>query len=597
MNITVTNKLAEAVGPKKLVKFGFSNEWSKYSVSESRPLAGFAPKLLDEFEELFADVKDVDGIVNLRRDIKTWRTVLEMGPGQARARSLEQFADLLTRYLDFPGHRVYARKYEDGSGPLVAYYVDEIKYYEKNRDHPAWVSMKMLYEEFGNTCETNESFSAEDVRGTVAECLGASGYIPETPELREEYLAVHEKFSVLSGAVGKQMLATGTATDDCDGNPDGKESWYWRRTHRINLDRSRAVLDIYYEDPKEEEGYGRRKRERHPDPYFWPRQERKNKSAAKARKYDDDDKFDNDDGGDVDSVAEVPVHPMLCVFDMARHLRLRVHVSCLSTYVYDETLADKLVLRDDLKALVRVLVEHRDGGWQDIVRGKSGGAVVLLAGPPGVGKTLTAEVYAESMKRPLYTVQCSQLGLTPQDLEDELLKVFARAARWKAILLLDEADVYVRERGSDLTQNAIVGVFLRVMEYQTSVLFLTTNRPQDVDDAIASRCVARVVYPPPTKEELARIWRVLADAGGANLPDEAIPELLKDGDSGRDVKNLLKLASLVHPGEPVSAAVVEFLRRFRPAVGPVDGIDHAAPIPVELRAKPVKVFKPRKRTR
>ena len=47
------------------------------------------------------------------------------------------------------------------------------------------------------------------------------------------------------------------------------------------------------------------------------------------------------------------------------------------------------------------------------------------------------------MQRPLYSVQCSQLGLEPADLERELLKIFTRAARWNAILLLDEADVYI----------------------------------------------------------------------------------------------------------------------------------------------------------
>jgi DNA polymerase III delta prime subunit len=85
-----------------------------------------------------------------------------------------------------------------------------------------------------------------------------------------------------------------------------------------------------------------------------------------------------------------------------RHLRLKVHVDQLADYVYDVHLADKLVLPDERKALVRLLIDLRAGGFQDIVKGKGGGAVVLLAGPPGTGKTLTAEVFAETEGGPVF---------------------------------------------------------------------------------------------------------------------------------------------------------------------------------------------------
>src|SRR5262249_32595127 len=115
----------------------------------------------------------------------------------------------------------------------------------------------------------------------------------------------------------------------------------------------------------------------------------------------------------------------------------------------DTDLATKLVLPEETTQLVDMLVSNR-GFFRDIVAGKSGGSIILCAGPAGVGKTLTAEVYSESKERALYSVQCSQLGLTPGELEGELHKIFARAQRWHAILLLDEADVYVMKRGTDL---------------------------------------------------------------------------------------------------------------------------------------------------
>jgi SpoVK/Ycf46/Vps4 family AAA+-type ATPase len=261
---------------------------------------------------------------------------------------------------------------------------------------------------------------------------------------------------------------------------------------------------------------------------------------------------------------DVPLHPYVMTFDLKKHRRQSVHVNGLEVYEYDEQMSDKLVLPEEQKRLITMLVEHKDAGFRDIVAGKTGGAVVLLAGPPGVGKTLTAEVYAETERKALYSVQCSQLGTDPNTLEQSLMSVFSRAKRWDAVLLLDEADVYVHERGNDIQQNAIVGVFLRVLEYTSTVMFLTTNRPQDVDDAVASRCLARIVYKVPGEDERQRIWAVLAQVAGAELHKDVRKFSQANRMSGRDVKNMLKLAMLVAKGEVVTEKTLEFVKQFQP---------------------------------
>jgi ATPase family associated with various cellular activities (AAA) len=102
----------------------------------------------------------------------------------------------------------------------------------------------------------------------------------------------------------------------------------------------------------------------------------------------------------------------------------------------------------------------------DIIEGKGQGLVILLHGPPGVGKTLTAETIALTTGRPLLTVSVSEIGLTAHDAEKALIPVFADAARWGAVLLMDEADVFVEERTKgDLKRNALVSVLLRCLEY------------------------------------------------------------------------------------------------------------------------------------
>ena len=66
--------------------------------------------------------------------------------------------------------------------------------------------------------------------------------------------------------------------------------------------------------------------------------------------------------------------------------------------------------------------------------------------------------------------------------------IFQRADKWKAILLLDEADVLLEQRsGQNVHRNALVCVFLRELEYFQGIMFLTTNRVQQIDEAIASR--------------------------------------------------------------------------------------------------------------
>ena len=70
-------------------------------------------------------------------------------------------------------------------------------------------------------------------------------------------------------------------------------------------------------------------------------------------------------------------------------------------------------------------------------------------------------------------------------LEPRLSTIFQIAQQWHAVLLLDEADVFLEKRSSqNLTRNSLVSVFLRKLEYCIEILFLTTNRVTEFDDAI-----------------------------------------------------------------------------------------------------------------
>jgi hypothetical protein len=94
---------------------------------------------------------------------------------------------------------------------------------------------------------------------------------------------------------------------------------------------------------------------------------------------------------------------------------------------------------------------------QDLVRGKGSGLFILLHGVPGVGKTATAEAVAQANKKPLFTITCGDLGLTPEAVDSKLNEVFRLAHLWDCVLLLDEADVFLARRDThNLKRNALV---------------------------------------------------------------------------------------------------------------------------------------------
>lgn len=567
MKVILRRAVAQVIGYKAFAPYGVSEEsWKSWRNEYDIDLGRLSTAQLDDLEDLLTRRKNVRGTGPLLRDLQAWKAVLKDGAATLKARSVRQFEPLLAQYLKpVPGHRLYLRHDE---GAMLCYYVTHVQYHPpvERSDYrtPAYVSMHLVFEEIGGKKELTISFSAEDVRGIpVAVALADKGFQPETPELRKEYLQVITRFLRVAGQVGKQYWAQGPSKEMSSRH-------HWGRLPIVPLgaedgSKGRVVIDVFREEGEDQE----RDRGVSLNRNFWKNIKRVG-TYNESKDVDEGDDDEDEDEGDVDlegEEIEIPIHPWVVVFHLAKHLRLRAHVEQLEEYVYDEGLADKLILPHDQKELVKLLIETKGGMFKDIVRGKGGGAVILLTGAPGTGKTLTAEVYAESEKRALYSVQCSQLGTSADALEAALLQVFVRAKRWNAVILLDEADVYVHQRGNSMSQNAIVGVFLRVLEYQGTVMFLTTNRGEDVDDAVASRCIARLTYTAPGPEDARAIWRVLADVSDVSIPDDVIASVVKKnaGMTGRDIKNILKLASLLQTnGTGITEEQVAYVQQFKP---------------------------------
>jgi hypothetical protein len=173
--------------------------------------------------------------------------------------------------------------------------------------------------------------------------------------------------------------------------------------------------------------------------------------------------------------------PVVLGFAFAEKLWLEFTVSGVDEINWNEGAYESLVLESKTKDIVRALVEshkyHAAESIDDVIQGKGKGLVAVLHGPPGTGKTLTAEGISELLKCPLYMVSAGELGTDSRYLEAELQKILDICHAWGAILLLDEADVFLEKRNMhDLHRNALVSIFLRQLEYFQGILFLTTNR-------------------------------------------------------------------------------------------------------------------------
>ncbi|KAF4625275.1 hypothetical protein G7Y89_g12896 [Cudoniella acicularis] len=104
----------------------------------------------------------------------------------------------------------------------------------------------------------------------------------------------------------------------------------------------------------------------------------------------------------------------------------------VSEIVWNDDAFSKLVLPEDTKDILMSFVESQvenKNSFDDVIAGKGKGIIILLSGPPGVGKTLTAESVAESIHIPLYMISASDLGTYSGEVEESLQEILEMIAK------------------------------------------------------------------------------------------------------------------------------------------------------------------------
>ncbi len=429
----------------------------------------------------------------------------------------------------------------EASGRTLAYLITRLDYTPPGEEEAGRILLELKANSKGKIAIETLTIRGKDLADkTIAEIFAGKGYLKETPELIASYDEAAVRYFDWRARSGEQFSGWGTGIYAEDPTASHRSNDWARKSsvvlssgggncrlvndenilsdRALSLDASGDILGKYL------------------------------RKAGKSMRYDS--KAEQAVEAFKDEIpsglfTELPVHGYILMFHLELHHHIWVHVDDMLPYLYQPDLKQKLILPREQTDLIDILTAEMDMLLDDIIAGKSGGTTVLCAGPSGVGKTLTAEVYSEIIKRPLYRVHSGQLGLNVAEMEKTLKETLIRAQRWGAVMLIDEADVYIKKRADNLASNAVVGVFLRVLEYFNGLLFLTTNRVDDIDEAIISRCIAMIRYQSPDHADRCKIWRVMTEQFTLPVEENLIDELavIFPGATGRDIKGLTKLVA------------------------------------------------------
>lgn len=173
-------------------------------------------------------------------------------------------------------------------------------------------------------------------------------------------------------------------------------------------------------------------------------------------------------------------------------------------------LEDTVLSDDTLSAVEKILQEHHH---QERLAsyGLRAADRLLFYGPPGCGKTLTAEVIASELGLPLAVVRVdavvsSYLGETAANLR----KVFDFATANTVVVLFDEFDALAKERADEADHGElrrVVNAVLQMMDafIGRSVLIAATNHEAILDLAVWRRFEEVILFEPPNLEQLRRL--------------------------------------------------------------------------------------------
>lgn len=250
-------------------------------------------------------------------------------------------------------------------------------------------------------------------------------------------------------------------------------------------------------------------------------------------------------------------------YQQTRHKLSELTVKIKPQYGWNDLIlapAQKELLRDACNQYrFRDVVYNLWGFGNKISYGK--GISMMFAGPPGTGKTMSAQVVANELGLEIYKIDLSQIvSKYIGETEKNLHQIFSQARLTSAILFFDEADSLFGKRSEisnahDKYANTETSYLLQKMEEYDGVTILATNFAQNLDDAFNRRINFIVRFPFPDAGHRELIWRRFFPADAPIHKDVDFAYLAKTFDiAGGVIKNIVLSAAFLaaNAGSPIS---------------------------------------------
>jgi MoxR-like ATPase len=195
------------------------------------------------------------------------------------------------------------------------------------------------------------------------------------------------------------------------------------------------------------------------------------------------------------------------------------------------------------------------------------GINALFAGPSGTGKTMAADIIANTLELELYKIDLSTvISKFIGETEKNLAHVFNEAETSNAVLFFDEADALFGKRSEvkdahDRYANIEISYLLQRMEEYEGVSILATNLRQNMDEAFIRRLAFSIHFPMP--EELSRlaIWKKIwpeRTPKRSNLDFAFMARQFRL--AGGNIKNIALAAAYLAAGDDGKVAMAHLIR-------------------------------------
>jgi adenylate kinase family enzyme len=204
--------------------------------------------------------------------------------------------------------------------------------------------------------------------------------------------------------------------------------------------------------------------------------------------------------------------PVVLGFELTEKCWLEFSLAGLHEIQWNADAMRSVIMPDCTKRNLDALISNHSSDAvsrpANVVGLEEQGLNVVLHGPSGVGKTMTGVAIAEHLRRPLYTMNTDELGISASSVAQSLGEIVENVRSWGAVLLLDAADIYLESRQAhDIHHNSVVSVLLRFLERHNSILIMTTDRLESFDRAIQSHIHMGIRFENPSAQMRKTMWR------------------------------------------------------------------------------------------